>query len=69
MNYKTLVEQYAGLYLDYVNDFISVEGFAAYHNIPVQAAIRVINEGRVLHQDKFGHHQSKSRGGQAACQA
>jgi len=56
MDYINLAKQYGLLYLDYANKFVSVEGFASYHNIPVKSAIRVITKGRAIHNDKFGHH-------------
>jgi len=42
------------LFLDYVNDFISVAGFAAYHNIPEKSALHIITKGRALHNSQFG---------------
>ena len=55
-NKGQILRPYQGLYLEYRNNFLSVEGFAAYHNIPVQAAVRIINKGRASHNDAFGHH-------------
>lgn len=36
------------LYLSWVNDFLTVERFAEYHNLSLQMANYVIDEGRVL---------------------
>lgn len=48
---------YIKLYLDYLNNFLSVEAFAVYyHTQSNEKALRIINKGRVLHQDQFGHH-------------
>ena len=47
---------YKYYYIMWFNDFYSIEGFAAYFHIPVQHARRILLKGRVLHQDKFGHH-------------
>jgi hypothetical protein len=42
------------LYLDWLNDFLSVEGFAAYHMIPEKSAAKIIIKGRTLHNSQFG---------------
>ena len=34
------------MYLDYRNNFLTVERFAEYHNITKEQAINIINEGR-----------------------
>ena len=47
------------LYLDWFNNFLTIERFAEYYEISVKHARRVICKGRVIHQDKFGHHQVK----------
>ena len=36
------------MYLDYVNNFLSVDFFAEYYSISVDEANRVINEGRKI---------------------
>ncbi|AUR93548.1 hypothetical protein NVP1187O_235 [Vibrio phage 1.187.O._10N.286.49.F1] len=38
------------MYLDWVNNFLSVEAFAAHYGISVDLAILVIKEGRILHE-------------------
>jgi len=44
------------LYLEWRNNFLTIERFAEYYGAPVQKAKRLINKGRVLHHDAFGHH-------------
>ena len=51
---KTL--SYKELYLSWLNDFLTVARFAEYYFLSERQAKLVINKGRVLHQDKFGHH-------------
>jgi tmRNA-binding protein len=36
------------LYLEYVNDFLTVESFAFYHKIGRRKAINIINRGKQL---------------------
>ena len=40
------------MYLDYVNNFLTVEKFAEYYNISVSEAIDIINECKVLYNFK-----------------
>jgi hypothetical protein len=37
------------LYLDYVNNFLTVDRFAEYYALSIKTANEVINEGRILH--------------------
>jgi hypothetical protein len=37
------------LYLDYVNNFLTVDRFAEYYSLSIKTANEVINEGRILH--------------------
>ena len=39
-----------GFYLEYVNDFLTVERFAEHHEISPEQALIVINLGRELHE-------------------
>lgn len=41
-------EKVEAIYLDYFNNFLSVEGFASYYNMATDKASRVINIGRRL---------------------
>jgi len=36
------------MYLDWVNNFLSLERFSEYYNIPPQKAEKIINLGRIL---------------------
>lgn len=37
------------LYLDYRNNFLSVEGFASYYGLPVELATQLINHAREIY--------------------
>jgi hypothetical protein len=39
------------LYLEYVNDFITVEAFAFYHKIGKRKSINIINKGKRLNNN------------------
>ena len=43
-------DQMADLYLDFFNDFISVDGFAAFYGLSINDAVQVINKGRDVHE-------------------
>lgn len=43
---------YQSLFLDYVNNFISVEGFARYHGFSIEEAEKVISTGRKIHKGR-----------------
>jgi len=47
---------YQESYLSWVNDFLTVPRFAEYYGLTERRAHIVIRKGRLLHQDKFGHH-------------
>lgn len=42
-------KNYQELYLNWVNDFITVQGFADYHNIDYKVADRLINDAVYLY--------------------
>jgi hypothetical protein len=44
-------KQKAVIYLDWVNNFISVEGFASYYGVTVEVANKLIEEGREIHEN------------------
>ena len=46
----TLREQFAEWYLDYVNNFITVDGFAQYYGLSHDQATKVIALGKELHE-------------------
>jgi len=43
-------DQMADLYLDWINDFVSVDGFAAFYGLSINDAVQVINKGRDAHE-------------------
>ena len=47
---------YVYLYMEWFNNFLTIERFAEYYEISIHRAKVIINKGRVLHQDQFGHH-------------
>lgn len=47
---------YDKLYLTYLNDFITVRGFANWLGVHPKKASKILLKGKVIHQDKFGHH-------------
>lgn len=40
------------VYLDYFNNFLTVNGFASYYNISLALAERLVNDGREIHRIK-----------------
>jgi len=38
------------LYLDWVNNFLSYEGFSEYYNLSFEASKAIIKEGKRLHE-------------------
>ena len=46
-------QQKAVIYLDWVNNFISVEGFASYYDISIEVANKLIDEGREIHKQSL----------------
>ena len=40
------------MYLDWVNNFLSVECFAEYYNLSYPGAIQVIDAGRDIHESR-----------------
>mgnify|MGYP007048010812 CR=1 FL=1 len=43
-------------FLSYFNDFLTIPRFAEYYELSEHNARVIINKGRKLHQDQFGHH-------------
>lgn len=39
------------LFLDWFNNFLTVERFAEYYNLTIEQARRLIEEGRKLHEE------------------
>ena len=50
-NTQTMAEQF---FLEWYNDFLTVERFAEYHMINKDEAIRLIERGRLEHREKTG---------------
>ena len=46
---KTGAYENAGLYRDYVNNFLTVERFADYYNLTIPKALQIIKVGRITH--------------------
>ena len=45
-------KQLQEIYLQYVNDFITISAFADYHHIDDQTASLLIAEGRAIHEQE-----------------
>lgn len=48
---RTLERQKIELFLEYRDNFFSVEGWAAYHMIPERDARKIVTKGRALYYD------------------
>lgn len=46
-------EKYIKMYLDYVNNFTTVQGFAYYYNITTEKAKNIINVGKNFHENNI----------------
>ena len=46
-------QQKAVIYLDWVNNFLTVEGFASYYGISIENASKLIEEGRTIHEQSL----------------
>ena len=44
-------EQLANFYLQYLNDFLTIEKFAAHHGMSEQDAAELLNLGRKFHEE------------------
>lgn len=42
---------YQALYLDWINNFLTVDGFAAHHHIDAAVALQLIDNARCLYAD------------------
>lgn len=45
-------DELVSLYIKYVNDFLTVEGFAEYHGITEETALFIIERGRKLNEKR-----------------
>lgn len=41
------------LFLDYFNNFLSIEGFSSYYGFNQERAKRIISLGRKIHENQF----------------
>lgn len=48
---KSLRALLSELYLDYVNNYLTVEKFAEHHEISFFMAMQIIEEGRAIHEE------------------
>ena len=55
-NERLAPAEYIQLYLIYWQDFISTVRFAEYYGVSVKKACKIVNKGRLLYNDQFGHH-------------
>ncbi len=47
----TMRQQFADWYLDYVNNWLTLDGFAEYYGISPEQAAQVIAMGKVFHEE------------------
>tara|TARA_R110000868_G_scaffold79632_1_gene226579 strand:+ start:698 stop:1042 length:345 start_codon:yes stop_codon:yes gene_type:complete len=62
----------ARCYLDWVNNFISTEGFAAHYGVKKYEAVLIITAGRDVHESRVAKHAeayAMARTGYAAAQS
>jgi hypothetical protein len=48
---KTLRQQIAAFYLEYLNNFLTVDRFAEYHDLSITQAQALIDLGRQFHNE------------------
>tara|TARA_R110002012_G_C11608828_1_gene607968 strand:- start:1422 stop:1667 length:246 start_codon:yes stop_codon:yes gene_type:complete len=53
LNDELTTDKIADLYLDYVNNFLTVETFATWHGLKQQGAKSLINKGRQYHENRI----------------
>lgn len=46
------VDDFVDMYLDWVNNFLTIEVFAEHYDITIEKANRVINIGRKVHEGR-----------------
>ena len=44
--------QIADIYLDYLNNFLSYDGFAEYYGLSLEFAMELLNNGRNYHNER-----------------
>ncbi len=51
---QTTSQTLQALYLDWVNNFITLYSFAEHHGITQRAATHIIEAGRICHEQEIG---------------
>lgn len=54
MNIKNILQT---LYLDYLNNFISVSGFAEHYGLTTEQAEQVLGLGRAIHNERTNNEK------------
>ena len=49
------MQDHKTMFLEFFNDWLTLSAFASYYGIHEKKAQKVLNKGRVLHQDAFGY--------------
>lgn len=42
------IARWTELYLDYVNNFLTIDAFAAHHSIELETAVEIVRVGRIM---------------------
>lgn len=42
----------ANFYLEFINEFLTIERFAAYHDMEIEHCQTLVNMGRVYHEER-----------------
>ena len=51
---EAAANDYQNAYLDYLNDFLTLEGYARFYGIKAATAERIVNIGRKIHNQRTG---------------
>jgi len=51
---EAAANDYQNAYLDYLNDFLTLEGYARFYGIKTATAERIVNIGRKIHNQRTG---------------
>lgn len=57
---KNICDRIQELYLDYVNNFLTVERFAEYYNLSERKAFKVIELGRQVHERRVKNQTNEN---------
>lgn len=58
VRYNNFKAEIIALYLDFTNNFLTIERFAEYHNFEKSFAEGVIEQGRIWHEENVNHHKA-----------